>query len=533
MNQKFTKEQQLLVDEIINKGYNQDDFQEFVLLNEPNRGQDLTQWTYKELLRIIHYINKKKKKNNQIHINQLNLILQTFLIKFKLLIEILLSKNKPKNQQKLLIKYQQFHMKKLLLVNKCIFLLMKILNSNLISVRILFQQQLSPIQEGGGILDFFSKTIVFPIQILPMEWKIKRTLQDFIQIRNILSAAFPEYIIPSFPYNDINDYDIIMKEQQNIIKVLNAFLQIYNKKPIVRTVFSSLLFLNEDNSKQFQQKFYKELILQKQFNLNQKQSKTGTLSFSFNQIQYQKYKDYQVYLNGEQGNYEIIQKYLEQFAEFTYKGQQSLGYSIEMIQQLCNSLPSYTEAQEFGKALCMIKSYFQTQKDFVLRSTKQIMDVLLITLVKFKNSRQQLTELKTNLFETFQNFSNEFNLLEKRKEELFLNKDLQKWGLNQEQFLQIDLNKCFTDLKYAKEIMLPKDTYQVDEKRDQYVYMLNKFNEQYEQQFLIETDKLLNEIKYYLDNMRYYTNNQLQNWDFLIQEYEEYKLSYQKQITVK
>ncbi|CAD8209389.1 unnamed protein product [Paramecium pentaurelia] len=62
MNQKFTKEQQLLVDEIINKGYNQDDFEDFVLLKEPNRGQDLTQWTYKELLRIIQLYQQEKKE---------------------------------------------------------------------------------------------------------------------------------------------------------------------------------------------------------------------------------------------------------------------------------------------------------------------------------------------------------------------------------------------------------------------------------------------------------------------------------------
>ncbi|CAD8212513.1 unnamed protein product [Paramecium octaurelia] len=48
------------------------------------------------------------------------------------------------------------------------------------------------------------------------------------------------------------------------------------------------------------------------------------------------------------------------------------------------------------------------------------MDVLLITLVNFENLRQQLTQLKTNLFGTIQNYSNEFNLLEKRKEDLFL-----------------------------------------------------------------------------------------------------------------
>ncbi|CAD8185280.1 unnamed protein product [Paramecium octaurelia] len=525
MSQTFTKEQQLLVDEIISKGYNQDDFEDFVLHKEPNKGQDLTQWTYEELLKIIQLYQQEKKEQQSDSYQIVELDSPDISDQIQIIDRDTFVQKQTLESIKITDKIALIPFEKTVTCKQMYFF---------IDENIELQFDISPpIQEGGGILDFFSKTIVFPIQILPMEWKVRRTLQDFIQLRNILSAAFPEYIIPSFPYNDINDYDIIMKEQQNIVKVLNVFLQIYNKKPIIRTVLSSLLFLNEENSKQFQQKFYKEQVLQKQYNLSQKQSKTGTLTFSFNQNQYQKYKDYQVYLNGEQGNYEIIQKYLEQFAEFTYKGQQSLGYSIEMIQSLCNSLPQYTEAQEFGKALCMIKSYFQTQKDFVLRSTKQIMDVLLITLVKFKNSRQQLTELKTNLFETFQNFSNEFNLLEKRKEDLFVIKDLQKWGLNQEQQLKVDINKCFNDLKYAKEIMLPKDTFYVDEKRDQYVYMLNKFNEQYEQQFIIETDKLLNEIQYYLDNMRCYTNNQLQNWDFLIQEYEEYKISYQKQICVK
>ncbi|CAK61646.1 unnamed protein product (macronuclear) [Paramecium tetraurelia] len=557
MSQKFTKEQQLLIEEIINKGYNQEDFEYFVLQKEPEKGHDLSEWTYGELLSIIQQYQLESIPYN-INQEQDQLQVQTPLIEpespeiigsFSFIEKEVYAQNQKQEAIKIVhlhLLYNQNDKMHILPYEKTIKCkqLYFFIDEN-VELQFEISAQFSeyyfrPIEERGGILDFFSKQIVFPIQVNPMEWKIKRTLQDFAQLRNVLCAAFPEFILPSFPYKDIDDYDIIMKEQQNIIKVLTIFLQIYNKKPIIRTIAPSLHFLNETNPKQFQSKFYNQQTFIKQYNLNQKQSKTGTLSVQFNQNQYQKYKDYYSYLNSEQANYDIIQKHLEQFAEFTYKGQQNLGFSIEMIQQLCVSLPQYFEAQEFGKALSMIKSHFQTQKDFILRSTKQIMDVLLITLVKFKNSRQQLFELKSNLNETFQNFSNEFFLLEKRKEELFTLKDLQKWGLNSEIQSKIDINRCFTDIKYAKEIMLPKETFYVNEKRDQYVYMLNHFNEQFDQQFMIETDKLLNEVRFYLDNMRYYTNNQvfcdcetqLQNWDFLIQEYEVYKFQYSQKLSV-
>ncbi|CAD8104183.1 unnamed protein product [Paramecium primaurelia] len=532
MSQNFTKEQQLLIDEIINKGYNQEDFEYFVFQKEPEKGHDLSKWTYDELFNIIQQYQLEKQQQLQIQTPLNEPESPEILSSFSFIDKEVSAQNQKQEAIKINEKMHILPYEKTIKCKQQYFFIDE-------NVELQFEIS-APIEERGGILDFFSKSIVFPIQVNPMEWKIKRTLQDFAQLRNLLCAAFPELIIPSFPYKDIDDYDIIMKEQENILKVLTIFLQIYNKKPIIRTIASSLHFLNETNSKQFQSKFYNEQNLIKQFNLNQKQSKTGTLQVQFNQNQYQKYKDYYTYLNAEQANYELIQKHLEQFAEFTYKGQQSLGFSIEMIQQLCISLPQYFEAQEFGKALSMIKSHFQTQKDFILRSTKQIMDVLLITLVKFKNSRQQLFELKSNLNETFQNFSNEFFLLEKRKEELFTLKDFQKWGLNQELQSKIDINRCFTDLKYAKEFMLPKETFYVNEKKDQYVYMLNHFNEQFDQQFIIETDKLLNEIRFYLDNMRYYTNNQvnndyeeqLQNWDFLIQEYEEYKFQYSQKLSV-
>ncbi|CAD8122621.1 unnamed protein product [Paramecium sonneborni] len=524
MTQKFTKEQQLLIEEIINKGYNQEDFEQFVLQKEPEKGYDLSEWTYDELFRIIQLYQQEKQDSYQVLTPVNEPESPDIQSTYQIIDKEVYAQNQKQDSIKLNEKMHVLPYEKTIKCKQLYFFIDE-------NVELQFEIS-APIEERGGILDFFQKTIVFPIQVNPMQWKIKRTLQDFGQLRNILCAAFPELIIPSFPYKDIDDYDIIMKEQQNILKVLTIFLQIYNKKPIIRTVAASLHFLSETNPKQFQSKFYNEQTLIKQFNLNQKQSKTGTLSVQFNQDQYQKYKDYQTYLNAEQANYEIIQKHLEQFAEFTYKGQQSLGFSIEMIHQLCISLPQYFEAQEFGKALSMIKSHFQTQKDFILRSTKQIMDVLLITLLKFKNSRQQLFELKSNLNETLQNFSNEFFLLEKRKEELFTLKDLQKWGLNQELQSKIDISKCFTDIKYAKEIMLPKETFYVNEKKDQYVYMLNHFNEQFDQQFLIETDKLLSEIHFYLDNMRYYTNNQLQNWDFLIQEYEEYKFQYSQNLSV-
>ncbi|CAD8121659.1 unnamed protein product [Paramecium sonneborni] len=524
MNFKFTKEQQLLIEEIINKGYNQEDFEQFVFLKEPQKGYDLSLWTYDELFLIIQKYQQEKLDSFQISIPVNQSEQPDISGSYQIIEKEIHAQNQKQDPIKLNEKIYIFPYEKTIKCKQLYFFIDE-------NVELQFEIS-APIEERGGILDFFQKTIVFPIQVNPMEWKIKRTLQDFAQFRNLLCAAFPEYIIPSFPYKDIDDYDIIMKEQQNILKVLTIFLQIYNKKPIIRTVCSSLHFLNEMNPKQFQSKFYNEQIFIKQFNLNQKQSKTGTLSIKFNQEQYEKYKDYQAYINAEQANYEIIQKNLEQFAEFTYKGQQSLGFSIEMISQLCISLPKYYESQEFGKALSMIKSHFQTQKDFVLRSTKQIMDVLLITLLKFKNSRQQLFELKSNLNETFLNFQNEFFLLEKKKEELFTLKDIQKLGLNQELLQKIDINKCFTDLNYAKEIMLPEESFQVNEKKDQYVYMLNHFNEQFDQQFLIETDKLLNEIDFYLDNMRYFTNNQLQNWDFLIQEYEEYKFQYNQKLSV-
>ncbi|CAD8212512.1 unnamed protein product [Paramecium octaurelia] len=157
---------------------------------------------------------------------------------------------------------------------------------------------------------FLFKNHCIPNSTSPYGAESQENSPGLYPTQKLLSAAFPEYIIPSFPYYDIYDNDILMKEQNNVVKVLNVFLQIYNKKPIVKTISLSLFFLNENNSKQFQQKFYK-----------QNNSEV---------------KEYQGYLNGEQGNYNVIQKYLEQFAEFTYKGQQSLGYSMQMIQQLCN-----------------------------------------------------------------------------------------------------------------------------------------------------------------------------------------------------
>lgn len=53
--------------------------------------------------------------------------------------------------------------------------------------------------------------------------------------------------------------------------------------------------------------------------------------------------------------------------------------------------------------------------------------------------------------------------------------DLNKWGIAQDKIQTIDQSKAFFNLAYAKSIMFQKDSSVVQDKLDQYVYMMQWF----------------------------------------------------------
>ncbi|CAK62834.1 unnamed protein product (macronuclear) [Paramecium tetraurelia] len=210
-----------------------------------------------------------------LHIKLLNLSLQIFLlIQFKSQIEILLSRNKTWNSSKLYIFRISRLIKSLIPFEKTFTC-----KQMYFFISVFYSHNYKSHSRRRWHSTFLFKNHCFPNSNSPNGVEGKKNSpglyptqkRTFSCISRVNCKNYSLIWISSFPYNDIYDYDILMKLNSNVFKILDVMLLlpylaiplIYNKKPIVRTILSSLLF--------------------------------------------------------------IIQKYLEQFAKFTFKDQQNLG----------------------------------------------------------------------------------------------------------------------------------------------------------------------------------------------------------------
>lgn len=352
---------------------------------------------------------------------------------------------------------------------------------------------------------------LYTIKCTQIKSEAKRTYEDIEWLRNQLVVHYPWRFVPPLPKESeylhlglINKNDTEIEIENKKIKYVNKFFDALITKKIFRTCPILLIFLEANDSVM---KMYKTTLDNENFELKQNLENFKTLKGKL-QIEFTKEKLYKL-VNFDKNNYtDLIDVYskLETSINTLCVDFKNLSIHMKEISSLFEKLSGLmkftnncgkitTSYLQLNTIFSTWSSVYERQNDFFNQDIK----------TQFKYINMQLKEFDTNFFKKFCEIKNKYESfggkLNKKKEDLFVKKDYNKWGLEPGTEKEIGLFQ--NDRRRAFKVMLYKETMLLEEEKKNLSLIMHYMDKQF--------DKLMKqqgeEIKYFFEHLK--ENNQL------------------------
>ncbi|CAD8136201.1 unnamed protein product [Paramecium octaurelia] len=506
--------QKLLIEEIINKQYSQEEFEQYVQVQAPDK-DDLSKWNYEDLKLCIENFQSSKNTSKQTP-KQEEEIYGFQNIDEKLYSVIVSNQHKIYIDNISLDPYEK--------VIKCQQ------EKYLIEKDVELQFQISHPQEvrDSGLWSFITQKqiVVFSIQTFPMQYKVSRTLQEFDDLRNVICQYFPEKIIPRFPYGELTKLEEMQPMMDNIILSIKNLLLLYNQIPLIRTIQPCLWFIKEENQQLLQKKLKEELYKEKRYKLQQKQTKTGDIKVSLSFDGYKKFLDQSTYPKTAINLLNQIICNMNEFCAYQKKSQEFLGNATQCLMELTNTLPKYPEQISLIEYINLVNDHFNQITQEINDSCTLLDKNLKLTFAKLLRSHKSFVRLHQNVYDIRSKFVQDYNILNKKKDDLIRNSDLKtliQKIMQQNKLDQSENDKLLTDSEYLKGFLHVQETQQNQQLQDQLVYMLQEFSCALDEQFRVDKLKVVSNFGGFLSSKQKLCQKYCEQWNDLVNKYEMLK----------
>ena len=345
---------------------------------------------------------------------------------------------------------------------------------------------------------FAKSKYLYKVECNEIKSSVRRSYSDFEWFRNEMVIFYPLRIIPPLIKENnlilegiIDKNDDKEKMENKKIKHINKFISTLLKKKIFRTSFLLYNFLALDND---EFKKYKETIGKRKFeltpNFSNFKNMKGKIHCDFN-------KDKISYVEKISLSYQNISNIYTKLEESINKVCIDLNnLSINMkeigdrFQELTNNLKYF---QHNGK---MSNAYFQLNTIFAcwsssLNRQSEFFNQDFLGLFKFFNLQIKETDfLQKQFVLQKKNYENKGIKLLKKKEELFYQGDINKWGVDDPKDRTF-LEKCLNEKTICFEKMLTKETNSLKEDKKSLAVYLYLITRQFDKLLMQQSDELL------------------------------------------
>ena len=500
-DEKLTK-QQLLKSEIIDNGYDQTEFIEFCMQKKKD-GEDLNNWTYEELKKIIkefitkiNHENLNEKKNKEIIKKEQENNTENNNIENNNNINEISNEN-----EELIIKIVCKELKKNILNDKKIYVSIKnstlVKNSNLLSDNsyIIYDIITSDRQKESNE---------------KINFKVQRKYTDFIQLRELLSKFFPYNYIPSLPSKS-QEYLLNKENEQKIISYLNIFITAIISQEEFKAFDGTFLFLTLSDYDLYKNKIKEINLLSPPLNVNELPDFNKKKIFSYlnendyeNEITIEENKN-ELYFFNIKNYFEIQYKLITQLKSHLKEFNTNFDNTtkiLEKIEQdfgfLCQLNKKVLMKEKIEKSFEEMGLFFQGWKQLI-KKQNLLVKKNINTFYKFCLNESQEYFCLIKKRENIKNlFINEYKKLDIKKEKMWKYEDIKKWGINYEKNKNFDIDnvKLLKDKNYAKKKMLYKETQELEIIKNNFGY-INHMNKE-GVNFLL--DNFINGFKVFIMN---------------------------------
>ena len=443
--EKIESKQQLINEEIKNKGYNLEYFITFIKSLKGENGDNLENWTYSELQKVISDFHSRYQPNPLVtsSIKSVDLSQSARLTtNFASINEEINCKSIEQNE---------------------------LTNLDNLKITLLFP-------EKSRNEEIYNKkfTITFKLEVFPLKIELRRRHQDFFWLKTILSKLYPGYFIPPIKEKELPEStsdEIITKRMTDCSHFINEIC----KDNILRSskVFHDFITTEKEQEFQIKRKYYNSL--EKPKSVEDMVTEFGKVSLDGSIfVEGQKFDKNK---NNLKKNIEILVR-LNKNLKNLIKEFLTVNKSIKEVGEIFNEL--LAQSHTFPENINLIKSYYAMKNlmtDWAYSEQRKatIFDLNVRQYFKYLNREyDSIKELYNNFEETKNDYIKSKKNLEKDKESLFKKKNVKNWGLPPE-LANIDVNNkelCF-------EKMLPKETAELYEKKKLACFYGNNFEKEF------------------------------------------------------
>ena len=322
MDEELEKKQTFLRTNILEKGYDAEEFMNFLQTKKGEMGLDLNNWNISELkVAVTEFISSLDKVD--IIINQQNLNKEEENTNFNEEKDNLKSNNDSdiiNNKEE--FDQEENNIKSTQDIIQCIKIAPNEALSNEIEIKLSFPQK----TEGG----LFSKSYVtYLMQTTPLDFKLRKRYSDFEWLRHILSVIYINCVIPPLckkNYTDRFSELLIAKRTRSLEKFMNGILL----HPLIRNDEIFYNFISTENEADFdkKKKLYNKITSPN--SLNNVKSLTGEINVNIS-------NEKEIYFQNLKNNVEFNINTLQKIT----KGYKSLMTQMEQISEKMKEISQY------------------------------------------------------------------------------------------------------------------------------------------------------------------------------------------------
>ena len=347
----------------------------------------------------------------------------------------------------------------------------------------------NPEKVSGGI---FSKSFIsYTLETQPFNFKTKKRYSDFLWLRKTLSLMYSNCVIPPLckkNYVDRFNETLINKRMRSIEKFLNGLLI----HPLIKNSQILFDFLSVQNEEDFYKKKKKYGKITSPTHVGEIKTVEGDIKISVS-------KEKEIYLNNIEKNCNVTEDLLQKVTK-AYKA------LLIMMSQVTDKMKeiSILWKQVHEKSLKFNDFYNTSQTYNILSKVMstwaeaegQQIDILNIYVREYfryiKNEYHSMHDMSDIVEARKSIYKKALDKLDSTKENLYKAQDLTQWGLSQS-----DLENKMALLKnkdFAFSKMLPKETKRVNMFKDFYGGYLNSIIDEYERLKVLNSKRYKNSI---------------------------------------
>ena len=470
MEDELEKKQTFLRANILEKGYDAEEFMNFLQTKKGEFGLDLNNWNISELkIAVQEFISSLEKDNLLLNPQNIN--------KEEEVDKNLnndnnnnLENDENNNKEEIDQEENQNTNKSVEDIIECQKVTPnEFLLSNEVDIKLSFPQKI----EGG----LFTKSYVtYLMQTTPLDFKLRKRYSDFEWLRNILSLIYINCIIPPLckkNYTDRFSEVLIAKRTRSIEKFMKGILI----HPLIRNDEIFYNFISTESEAEFEKKKKIYNKIQSPGSLINVKSLSGEINVS---VSNEKEIYFQNIKNNADFNINTLQKITKGYKALMNQMDQISDKMKEISQywkEIYNANLQYYEKPNTVESYNILSKIMQDWSETNKRQKILINEYIREYFRYIKNEFVSLKDLAQKVDNNKSIYNKAFDKLNSSKENLF-KQDISSWGLSS--YDMDDKIKLVNNKELAFSKMLPRDTKRVDVLRKNYGFYLNSIISEYE-----------------------------------------------------